>query len=431
MKRVLCISPHFPPVNAADMHRLRQCLPWLRANGWDPVVFAVDPADCETASDPLLLQTIPDDVEVHHVRAFSPALTRKVGLGNLGFRCWLQLRRAVDSYLSRHPVDLVFFTTTVFTAIAHGPHWKRKFGIPFVVDLQDPWRNDYYLSLPRSQRPRKFAFDYWQKAKLEARTMPEAAGVLAVSTPYIRTVQQRYPALQGRPELTLPFGAATGDVDIARTLPALPGSTAREPGCVTVRYVGRGGPDMARSLTILFRALRQGLEADPQTFRRLRFEFHGTSYARAGMGERTIMPVAEREGVADQVHENPDRLPYFASLRHLMDADALVIIGSDDEAYTASKVYPDAMADRPLLSIFHEASGAAAFVRDTRAGSVVTFGQDRDDAIVVQETRLALAELVLSPKPPSMDRDAFAPFTAEAMTAKLTAFLDEVLRDVR
>ena len=425
MKRVLCISPHFPPVNAADMHRLRQSLPWMRANGWEPVVFAVHPADCETASDPLLLQTIPGDIEVHHVRAFSPRLTRKVGLGNLGFRCWLQLRRAVDAYLARHPVDLVFFTTTVFTAIAHGPHWKRKFGVPFVVDLQDPWRNDYYLSLPRDRRPRKFAFDYWQKSRLEARTMPEASGVLAVSEPYIRTVQERYPELRGRPELTLPFAAAVGDMDIARTLPETDRSA--DPSQVVVRYVGRGGPDMARALTILFRAVRLGLERDRETFGRLRFEFYGTSYARAGHGVRTILPVAEREGVADQVYENPDRLAYFNSLRHLLDADALLIIGSDDAAYTASKVYPYALAGRPLLSIFHETSGAAAFVRKTGAGTVVTFGPGRTDETASHETCLALADLVLMPQPPEMDREAFAPFTAEAMTTRLTAFLDEAV----
>lgn len=422
MKRVLCISPHFPPVNAADMHRLRQSLPWMRANGWEPVVFAVHPADCETASDPLLLQTIPGDIEVHHVRAFSPRLTRKVGLGNLGFRCWLQLRRAVDAYLARHPVDLIFFTTTVFTAIAHGPHWKRKFGVPFVVDLQDPWRNDYYLSLPRDRRPRKFAFDYWQKSRLEARTMPEAAGVLAVSEPYIRTVQERYPELRGRPELTLPFAAAVGDMDIARALPETDRSA--DPSQVVVRYVGRGGPDMARALTILFRAVRLGLERDRETFGRLRFEFYGTSYARAGHGVRTILPVAEIEGVADLVHEMPDRLPYFVSLRHLLDADALLVIGSDDAAYTASKVYPYALAGRPLLSIFHESSTAAEFVRNTRAGVVVTFGTGQENEGTVECAHAALSSMLRAPSPVVLDQQAFAPFTAEMMTRKLCDLFD-------
>ncbi|MDF1734035.1 MAG: glycosyltransferase [Minwuia sp.] len=425
MKRVLCISPHFPPVNAADMHRLRQSLPWMRANGWEPVVFAVDPADCETASDPLLLRTIPDDVEVHHVRAFSPRLTRKVGLGNLGFRCWLQLRRAVDAYLSRHRVDLIFFTTTVFTAIAHGPHWKRKFGVPFVVDLQDPWRNDYYLSLPREKRPRKFAFDYWQKSRLEARTMPEAAGVLAVSEPYIRTVQERYPALRGRPELTLPFAAALGDMDIARTLPEVRTGASGGTSQVVVRYVGRGGPDMAKALTILFRALRR------ETFSRLRFEFYGTSYARAGHGVRTILPVAVQEGVADQVREIPDRLPYFVSLRHLLDADALVIIGSDDAAYTASKVYPYALAGRPLLSIFHESSTAAEFVRNTNAGTVATFGTGDDRENAVDCAYRALSAMVLDPPTVVLDQQAFAPFTAEMMTRRLCHLFETSIAGLR
>ena len=41
MKRVLIVSPHFPPVNAADMHRARMVLPFLRENGWEAEVLAV------------------------------------------------------------------------------------------------------------------------------------------------------------------------------------------------------------------------------------------------------------------------------------------------------------------------------------------------------------------------------------------------------
>jgi hypothetical protein len=42
MKKVLIISPNFPPVNGADMHRIRQSLPYVRAWGWQPGVLAVD-----------------------------------------------------------------------------------------------------------------------------------------------------------------------------------------------------------------------------------------------------------------------------------------------------------------------------------------------------------------------------------------------------
>ena len=391
------------------------------------VSIAVPSAEswCEGVLDAFfLMHTVaPRTVEVIRTGAFPARLTRKAGLGNLGFRCWPQLRRAGHRFLSARRIDLVFFTTTVFTAIAHGPAWQRRHGVPFVVDLQDPWRNDYYLTLPRSERPPKFAFDYWQKAKLEAFTMPRADGIVAVSGSYIDQMRERYPALHGRPALELPFAVLPGDMDVARTLPS---KSVREPGTVVLRYVGRGGPDMERAATILFTALGHGLENEPELFARIRLEFVGTSYAVTGCGQPTIRPHAERLGVAAQVTEDPDRLPYFRALRHLLDADGLLVLGSDDPRYTASKLYPYILADRPLLALFRAESPATAVLRDMRAGRLVTFGTAGDDDAVAQCTA-ELAWLAGRPAPEPIDHDAFARYGARAMTEKLASLFDEVV----
>ena len=41
MKRVLIVSPSFPPISAADLHRVRTSLPFYREFGWQPFVLAV------------------------------------------------------------------------------------------------------------------------------------------------------------------------------------------------------------------------------------------------------------------------------------------------------------------------------------------------------------------------------------------------------
>ncbi len=424
MKRVLFISPHFPPVNAPDMHRLRQILPYMRENGWEPVVFAIDPDKVEGSREELLVRTVPDDVEVFHAGAFSTRLTRLAGLGNLGIRSWFQLRNAVSAYLESNHVDLIFFSTTVFTAIAHGPYWKRRFNVPFVVDLQDPWRNDYYLTLPKHERPGKFWFDYWQKSRLEARTMPFASGVMAVSQQYIDTMHASYPDLENRPALTLPFGIQSKDIEIARELPAV---VPRRAGKTTMRYIGRGGPDMAHALTILFRAVNSGLCRRPELFDKLAFEFIGTSYAANGKGHKSVLPVAEDEGVANLVIEIPDRLPYFSAMRHLLDADALVVVGSNDASYTASKVYPYVLANRPLLALFHQDSSAATFLQDTKAASVVTFEGTSIPTEIVEITSQHLEKLLSSLLAPNINKSAFIPFTAEAMTVQIVKFMNDTL----
>ena len=64
MRRVLIVCPQFAPVSAADMHRVRQSLPYLGACGWEAVVLAIEPRRCESPVDPLLEQTIPSDTRV-------------------------------------------------------------------------------------------------------------------------------------------------------------------------------------------------------------------------------------------------------------------------------------------------------------------------------------------------------------------------------
>jgi hypothetical protein len=72
------------------------------------------------------------------------------------------------------------------------------------------------------------------------------------------------------------------------------------------------------------------------------------------------------------VRETPRRIPYLQALDVLANSDALLLIGSDEPHYTASKIYPALLSGRPYLALFHEASSAHDILR--RAGGGVTFG---------------------------------------------------------
>jgi glycosyltransferase involved in cell wall biosynthesis len=340
------------------MHRLRQALPYLREFGWDPVVFAVDAEQVEGARDEHLLETIPPDVEVRRVGALPARMTRVAGLGNLGFRTWFQLRSAVDEYLAREGADLVLFTTTVFASVAHGAHWKRRFGVPFVVDLQDPWRNDYHLNLPKRQRPPKFWFDYWQKRRLEAATMPEADGMVAVSQTYIDTMRQRYPGLETAPSKTLQFGVEPRDFEIARESSVRNTAFSKAPGTLDLVFAGVVPPSMQRSIRALLLGARQLLSDGSAP--KLRFHFVGTDYASAGRAYERVLPLAREYGVEGAVNEITQRLPYFEALRALADADVILLLGTDDVSYSASKFAQAMAAGRPTFSIFHADSNIVA-----------------------------------------------------------------------
>jgi hypothetical protein len=85
-RRVLLVSPHFPPDTNAASHRVRLLAPHLAGFGWEPTVLTVDPVDYEGRIDPALAALVPDSVRVVRCRAWNHRWTRRIGLGDLGLR---------------------------------------------------------------------------------------------------------------------------------------------------------------------------------------------------------------------------------------------------------------------------------------------------------------------------------------------------------
>lgn len=431
MRRLLIVSPHFPPVNAPDMQRARLALPMLRSHGWEPVVLAATPESVEGAVlDPVMEQTYPDDIQVVRVRGVPPRLTRPFGVGSLWLRCGNALRRAGEELLRREKFDLVFFTTTQFDAFALGPVWLRRFGVPYVLDYQDPWVNDYYRI--HGVRPPGGRLKYWlsqyKARRMEPAAVRHAAGIVAVSSAYGRELAARYPGLDASSVRHIPFGSSAADIEAARRhrprSPLIPFGDGR----AHFVYAGRCGPDMSLSLTVLFQAFRRHLDRHPEEAARMRFHFVGTDYAPPPLGRFWAMPAAEKAGVADYVSEHCYRVPYFDALHYLTAADALMVVGSNDSSYSASKIFPYLLARRPLLTIVHQESLMLALAKTQ--GLACSYGFDHAITEAEKETlceaiRVEWFEREGWRRPPSWNASAMADHTAEGMTARLAAVFEQ------
>ncbi|MBK6621211.1 MAG: glycosyltransferase [Saprospirales bacterium] len=277
------------------MHRVRQSLPYYREFGWEPTVVAVHPEYVEGAQDPLLEKSLPEGLRVIRVKAFSSKYTRKMGLGSLALRSLFFYWRAVNRLLKKEHFDLVFFSTTQFPVLVLGNYWKRRFGIPYVIDMQDPWHTDYYLSKPKSERPPKYWFAYRLNKWLEPIAMRRVSALMSVSEAYLITLQERYSNI--RPEMchTITFGAFEKDFELVAA-PAVARATAGADEHIHIVYVGRAGHDMKKAFRALFGGFRMGLEQGLEAFKNMRFHFIGTSYAADGKGIKTVEPLAEEAG---------------------------------------------------------------------------------------------------------------------------------------
>jgi hypothetical protein len=106
----------------------------------------------------------------------------------------------------------------------------------------------------------------------------------------------------------------------------------------------------------------------------------------------------------------------------------LLLLGSTDPNYTASKLYPYILARRPLLTVFHEASSVVDIVQETQAGTVVTYDNEvSTDNVADQVLSEWSAALQRMPFVPDTDWEAFRPYTAEAMTRKQVEVFDQVV----
>lgn len=377
LRRVLIISPYFPPSNAADMQRVRMSLPYFKQFGWEPSVVTVDARFSEMVKDDLLKESIPVDCKVYEISALPKKYTAKFGFGSLAFRAMWQYRQGVARILAKEKFDLVYFSTTQFPVCVLGPYWKRKFKIPYVIDMQDPWYSNFYDN--KSEKPPKYGLVYRLHKIMEAKAMKQVDGLISVSKYYIDDLKNRYSTLNDTPSAVITFGAFADDLKIAlknksKCVPLLQASF------VNVVYIGRGGADMHKAIAPVFETLKKGLADQPQLFGRLKFWFIGTSYAPSGQAVPTIAPLAAQYGVEDYVIEITDRISYYHSLLTMQQADALFIPGSEDPKYTASKIYPCLLTKRPLLAIFNEKSSAVAVLNEcAENAAVLTFPEGKID----------------------------------------------------
>lgn len=421
---LLLVSPRFPPTSAADSQRLRLLLPHLASQGCSAEVLAVDPRDCSAGLDPWQAEHLPADLPVHRVRGLSLRCARLPGLGSVEARCFQPLLRAGNDLLRSCQFDAVYFSTTAFGSFRLGPLWKRRHGVPFFLDYQDPWVNDHYRRHPQISPPGgrlKYAIADCLNRFHEPRVLRHASGYTAVSAAYPAALQERYPFASSIPSLVLPFPGSDQDFENLDSFPTNELPFNPQDGLIHWVSIGRGGADLHVALSGLFEAIR--CHAPAELRRRLRLHFFGTSYAPAGRGKPSITPLAQRYGLADLVEERTDRLPLSLSLACLKAADGLLVLGSNDPGYTASKLYPYLLARRPLLAIMHCQSSVVEVLQRCGGGTAVTFDATASTAQLAQSiaSNWFAAEQHNCVK--RLDRLAFDPHTAAGQARILVAFL--------
>ncbi len=423
-RRVVIVSPYFPPSTLAGVHRARLLARHLPDQGWEPVVLCVDERHHAEPLDPALAQLVPTATRVVKVGALPHSLARAFGIGDISLRGFWALRAALHAELRIPGASVVLITVGPFYSALLGAGVRRRFGVPVVLDYQDPWVSRWGASLPPAS---KGGLSHRLAKHLEPRALRGADWITAVSRGTYEEVIERHPWIDADRCTEIPIGGDSLDFEGVTSEELVPLPPRRE-GELRLSYVGTLLPRAGETVRALFAALARLRSAHPALGRRLHMVFVGTSNQPAGGAERA-MPLAYEAGVADLVTEVPRRVPYREALAVLKSSHAILALGSDERHYTASKIYPALLAGPPVLAIFHEASTVCRVVREAGGALLVTYG-DGPRANVssrVAEIEVALSTVLERPGTvPAPRKGALDPNLAPTIAARFAEVFEQV-----
>src|SRR6185437_4649552 len=146
---------------------------------------------------------------------------------------------------------------------------------------------------------------------------------------------------------------------------------------IHLSYVGTIWPRALGTVQTILRGVRRVRETHPALYAKLCLHFVGTdarlSAAANAEPHYQVRQLAQKEGVSDVVHEHPWRVPFLDALWIQARSHAVMIVGSTESHYSASKIFSVLMSGRPYLAVFHEVSNVNAILKRAGGGIALSF----------------------------------------------------------
>ncbi len=429
MRRVLIIAPSFAPVSNPPTLRVRLFARHLHRFGWHATVLSVRPDRYEEPADPDIAALVPAGLRIVRCNALPARLTRLVGVGDVGLRAYGSMRRMLGALCREDRPDAIVIPGPPWYTFRLGPWVARRFDIPYVLDYIDPWVT---AGPPAGAWWRKGRWHRRVALALEPRSVLGAAHIVGVSDGTNAAVGARYPRIPADRFTAIPYGFEPGDfagLDADGAAGPRGGYWSADGGQLHLVSVGAMLPRGYATLEGLFLALGQ---LAPGLRSRLRIHFVGTTYD-PRRPRPLVLPVARAFGVADAVTEHPARVGYLEALRLLRSADGILVLGSDEPHYMASKIFATVAAGRPYLACVHAASAVCDVVRAAggpRPGESELITYDATECARGRAGAMAGALERIASRPATQPAAAWPPglarYSAEAMTGRLATVLDRV-----
>ncbi|UEG49452.1 hypothetical protein LK994_12495 [Ferruginibacter lapsinanis] len=371
MKKILIISPHYPPSNLAAVHRSRLFAQHLPEFGWEPIILTVDEKYYEEKLDWNLHKLLPANQRIEKVNAFN--VTKPRIIGDVGLRGFFQLYKKAKALIKSEKIDFLYIPIPSFYIALLGRWLHTSTGVKYGIDYIDPWVHHF----PGSD---KIFTRHWFSTKiakfLEPIAIKKASLITGVAEGYYKGVIERNPYLLKSCLFgAMPYGGEKTDHEKLAGLNIEPYLFVKDPAKFQMVYAGAMLPKAYEPLEAIFKSIAE----NPAAFATCEIHFIGTGKLPNDPNSYNIKPLAEKYNLWNTVvFEYAQRIPYLDVLVHLNAAQGVFILGSTEPHYTPSKVYQAVLSHKPIFAILHMASSAKNVIEKSNSGIVLGFNGEAE-----------------------------------------------------
>ena len=415
---LLIIYPHWHPANLAGVHRPRLIGSFLEEFGWSPRVLTVEEKYFEEEPDHDFERTFSPDFKVSRVKAFR--LTTPRIIGDIGLRAFLQIRKKAIRICREEKIDFIWIPIPSFYMALMGPILLRKTGIPYGIDYIDPWVRDI-----SNRKTLRAITSQWMARILEPVAVKKASLITGVSEGYYMPVLKRNRLLSRKPlpviHAAFPYGFDPEDHRIPIKDIRYPWGEGDKKVWL---YAGAFLPNSHLFIDLLFKVISElKRNAALETETDFQLYFIGTGH----YTYKSVQQYAADHGIEDMVVEIRERFPYLHTLNFLSAVDTVMIIGSTEQHYTASKTYQALLSGTPVLSVFHRLSQASQVMSECNADLfTVKYDTGMPDTDLEEEIRkVVISRLWNNDWDPQLKN--LQPYSAQAGAQKLVECISDCL----
>lgn len=417
MNNLLIIYPHWVPANLAGVQRPRLIGNYLHEFDWKATLLTVESKYYEEELDHDLKLTVSSEIEVIYTKAYP--LTRPRIIGDIGLRALPFLYKKALSLLKERKFDAIWIPIPSFYTALLGRRLLRKTGVPFGIDYIDPWVRD--ISNQNNLRAR---LSQSVARILEPIAIKKAAFITGVSTPYYWPAIERNFKKNIPLHIGMPYGFDPNDHKIELKNVDLPWKN--EKSIKPWIYAGAFLPNSHLFIEALFASIAQ-LKAEGKWDKQIRLYFIGTGQYPA----KHITQYALDNGIENIVFEDRKRHPFLHVLHFLSKAERVLLIGSTEKHYTASKTFQCILSEKPVFSILHKESSAVKVFEACEAEKyVLTYNPGDTIKVLLPKIKLVLNNFQ-KPLNWNPNMEGLNAYSSKISAQKLVEVLDELNTNVR